>query len=311
MEGQRKYHERFAAWVEQYLSTGKAPSSVLASLFRRFGEWIKELFAGTQTSPQDAISARYWGEFHESLPELSSEVRKVLDRMYQDDFGTSGRKPTKTEVAAARAMQVAENDRRRKTALVEDSQADSPDIYEKVSNAQRKAAQDINAGRPVDVSQEVQGVPFSDQRIGAAKRQVAREVFTGDGSTSVVLQNRDRSTVVSVGQMMSIAKAPIYGLLGFDRKTSSGAPLVSFGDLPPDANLGISDFVVDDTGDQVPVVYAVVEADSVVTSNRIDGSQISNYGDPSKINVVAGNGRMTALQESYRRGHRPTGIERP
>lgn len=157
----------------------------------------------------------------------------------------------------------------------------------------------------------MQGVPFSDQRIGAAKRQVAREVFTGDGSTSVVLQNRDRSTVVSVGQMMSIAKAPIYGLLGFDRKTSSGAPLVSFGDLPPDANLGISDFVVDDTGDQVPVVYAVVEADSVVTSNRIDGSQISNYGDPSKINVVAGNGRMTALQESYRRGHRPTGIERP
>ena len=302
VEGQRKYHERFAAWVEQYLSTGKAPTSVLASLFRRFGEWIKELFAGTQTSPQDAISARYWGEFHESLPELSPEVRKVLDRMYQDDFGTSGRKPTKTEVAAARAMQVAENDRRRKTALVEDSQADAPDIYEKVSNAQRKAAQDINAGRPVDVSQEVQGVPFSDQRIGAAKRQVAREVFTGDGSTSVVLQNRDRSTVVSVGQMMSIAKNPIYGLLGFDRKTSSGAPLVSFGDLPPDAQLGISDFVVDDTGDQVPVVYAVVEADSVVTSNRIDGSQIADYGDPSKVNVVAGNGRMTALQESYRRG---------
>lgn len=302
VEGQRKYHERFASWVEQYLATGKAPTSVLASLFRRFGEWIKELFAGTQTSPQDAISARYWGEFHEALPPISPEVRKVLDRMYQDDFGKSGRKPTKTEVAAARAMQVEENDRRRKTALVEDSQADAPDIYEKVSNAQRKAAQDINAGRPVDVSQEVQGVPFSDQRIGAAKRQVAREVFTGDGSTSVVLQNRDRSTVVSVGQMMSIAKNPIYGLLGFDRKTSSGAPLVSFGDLPPDSHLGISDFVVDDTGDQVPVVYAVVEADSIVTSNRIDGSQISDYGDPSKINVVAGNGRMTALQESYRRG---------
>ena len=302
IEGQRKYHERFAAWVEQYLSTGKAPTSILAPIFRRFAEWIKELFSGTQASAQDAISARYWGEFHESLPPLSPEVRKVLDRMYQDDFGTSGRKPTKTEVAAARAMQVAENDRRRKTALVEDSQADAPDIYDKVSNAQRKAAQDINAGRPVDVSQEVQGVPFSDQRIGAAKRQVAREVFTGDGSTSVVLQNRDRSTVVSVGQMMSIAKNPIYGLLGFDRKTSSGAPLVSFGDLPPDAQLGISDFVVDDTGDQVPVVYAVVEADSIVTSNRIDGSQISDYGDPSKINVVAGNGRMTALQESYRRG---------
>ncbi len=302
IEGQRKYHERFAAWVEQYLSTGQAPSPTLASLFRRFGEWIKDLFAGMKGTPADQVAARYKAEFGENLPQLSSEVRKVIERMYRDDFGKTGRKPSKDEVAAARVIQAQENDRRRKTAIVETARSDDADIYEKVSAAQRKAASDINAGRPVNVAHEVEGVPFSDQRIGAAKRKVAREIFTGDGSTSVVLQNRDRSTAVSVGQMLSIAKNPIYGLLGFDRKTSSGAPLVAFGEFPPDAQIGIADYVVDDSGDQVPVVYAVVEADSVLTSNRIDGVQIEDYGNPARMNVVAGNGRMTALQESYRRG---------
>lgn len=294
VEGQRKYHERFASWVEQYLSEGKSPSPSLASFFKRFGEWLKDVYEHFS----DAVGGRYQAEFGEELPPLSAEVRKVLDRMYTDEFGSKTVRPDKTQVAAARAVQAEETNREKRNRILA---TDSEDDYSKAVAAQRKAASDLNSGTPVDVSQQMRGASLNEQVLGAEQKKFAREVMSGDGRTAVVLQNRDRSNVVSVGQMNSIASDPQYGLLSFSRNTASGAPIVSYGTLPDDAYLGVRDYVID-SGEQVPVQYAVVEADTVQTSNRFDGSQNPGYGDASLMNVVAGNGRLTGLTEAYRRG---------
>lgn len=294
VEGQRKYHERFASWVEQYLSEGKSPSPSLASFFKRFGEWLKDVYEHFS----DAVGGRYQAEFGEELPPLSAEVRKVLDRMYTDEFGSKTVRPTKTQVAAARAVQAEETNREKRNCILA---TDSEDDYSKAVAAQRKAASDLNSGTPVDVSQQMRGASLNEQVLGAEQKKFAREVMSGDGRTAVVLQNRDRSNVVSVGQMNSIASDPQYGLLSFSRNTASGAPIVSYGTLPDDAYLGVRDYVID-SGEQVPVQYAVVEADTVQTSNRFDGSQNPDYGNASLMNVVAGNGRLTGLTEAYRRG---------
>lgn len=294
VNGQRKYHERFASWVEQYLSEGKSPSPFLVGFFKRFGEWLKDVYEHFS----DAVGGRYQAEFGEELPPLSAEVRKVLDRMYTDEFGSKTVRPDKTQVAAARAVQVEETNREKRNRILA---TDSEDDYSKAVAAQRKAASDLNSGTPIDVSQQMRGASLNEQVLGAEQKKFAREVMSGDGRTAVVLQNRDRSNVVSVGQMNSIASDPQYGLLSFSRNTASGAPIVSYGTLPDDAYLGVRDYVID-SGEQVPVQYAVVEADTVQTSNRFDGSQNPSYGDASLMNVVAGNGRLTGLTEAYRRG---------
>lgn len=294
VNGQRKYHERFASWVEQYLSEGKSPSPSLVSFFKRFGEWLKDVYEHFS----DAVGGRYQAEFGEELPPLSAEVRKVLDRMYTDEFGSKTVRPDKTQVAAARAVQVEETNREKRNRILA---TDSEDDYSKAVAAQRKAASDLNSGTPIDVSQQMRGASLNEQVLGAEQKKFAREVMSGDGRTAVVLQNRDRSNVVSVGQMNSIASDPQYGLLSFSRNTASGAPIVSYGTLPDDAYLGVRDYV-SDSGEQVPVQYAVVEADTVQTSNRFDGSQNPGYGNASLMNVVAGNGRLTGLAEAYRRG---------
>lgn len=294
VNGQRKYHERFASWVEQYLSEGKSPSPSLVSFFKRFGEWLKDVYEHFS----DAVGGRYQAEFGEELPPLSAEVRKVLDRMYTDEFGSKTVRPDKTQVAAARAVQAEETNREKRNRILA---TDSEDDYSKAVAAQRKAASDLNSGTPIDVSQQMRGASLNEQVLGAEQKKFAREVMSGDGRTAVVLQNRDRSNAVSVGQMNSIASDPQYGLLSFSRNTASGAPIVSYGTLPDDSYLGVRDYVID-SGEQVPVQYAVVEADTVQTSNRFDGSQNPGYGDASLMNVVAGNGRLTGLTEAYRRG---------
>lgn len=294
VNGQRKYHERFASWVEQYLSEGKSPSPSLVSFFKRFAEWLKDVYEHFS----DAVGGRYQAEFGEELPPLSAEVRKVLDRMYTDEFGSKTVRPDKTQVAAARAVQAEETNREKRNRILA---TDSEDDYSKAVAAQRKAASDLNSGTPIDVSQQMRGASLNEQVLGAEQKKFAREVMAGDGRTAVVLQNRDRSNAVSVGQMNSIASDPQYGLLSFSRNTASGAPIVSYGTLPDDSYLGVRDYVID-SGEQVPVQYAVVEADTVQTSNRFDGSQNPDYGDASLMNVVAGNGRLTGLTEAYRRG---------
>lgn len=80
-EGQRKFHERFAYWTEIYFATGKAPVSTLQKFFNRLGSWIRDVYRLMKGGTEGALGRAYEKEFGEALPELSDEVRSVLDRM--------------------------------------------------------------------------------------------------------------------------------------------------------------------------------------------------------------------------------------
>lgn len=81
LEGQRKYHERFAYWTEIYFATGKAPVSSLQKFFNRLGAWIRDAYRLMKGEAEGALGRAYEAEFGEALPQLSPEVRRVLDRM--------------------------------------------------------------------------------------------------------------------------------------------------------------------------------------------------------------------------------------
>lgn len=299
IDGQRKYHEMFASLVEKYLSDGKSPTQSLAGVLKRFAEWIKDLYVDWNGGATEAIDARFKGMFGQELPPLSPDVRKIIDRMYREDFGPRRPRPTKIQVAAARAVQLEEINKEKRSRVISDT---SESAYSKAQEAQRKAVDDINSGTSVDVSAQMQGVSVNTGVVEAAQRSFARTMMAGSGENAIVLQNRDRNTVASVGQINAIASNPLYPLLSFSRNTSSGAPIVSFGTMPDDSHIGIRDAVTDTTGEQIPVVYAVVEASEVQTSNAFDGSPNPNYANPEMTQAVAGNGRLTGLAEAYRRG---------
>jgi hypothetical protein len=130
------------------------------------------------------------------------------------------------------------------------------------------------------------------------ERQAAQEAKKGE----FVLQNRDRSSTGSIQQMQNIANAPDYSRAGFSR-TPDGAPIIAFGDYAPE-QLGREDVVTTARGRKIPIQYAVVEADEVITSNDIQGRADNRYGDKSVPGprAIAGNGRVTGLREAFERG---------
>ena len=80
-EEKERLHERFAYQVELYLAEGKAPSRETEGFFRRLGLWIRDVYRAWLGGARDALNQRYRGQFGEDLPEISEEVRRVLDRM--------------------------------------------------------------------------------------------------------------------------------------------------------------------------------------------------------------------------------------
>lgn len=81
VEGQRKHHEQFAHWTEVYFATGKAPNSATQRFFSRLGAWIRDAYRLLRGNTVEAVGENYRAQFDEALPELSDEVRRVLDRM--------------------------------------------------------------------------------------------------------------------------------------------------------------------------------------------------------------------------------------
>ena len=221
--------------------------------------------------------------------------------MYGQQERVRSVKPTRAQVVAARVAQSQRATEEKTVAPFNNPRG--ADAYDAAQRATKVAVEQINEGKPVDVAQQVKGVEMNDVALTKAQKNFARAVQMSDDSSSmVVLQNRDRSAVASIGQMSSIAANPIYSRMSFDRSTGSGAPIVSFGSMPDLSYQGITDYVMDGS-ERVPVTYAVVEADSVLTSNTWDGRAIEAYGeDSSRVHAVAGNGRMAGLTEAYNRG---------
>lgn len=305
IDGQRKYQEQFASWVEIYLSEGRAPKPTLQRVFERLGQWLVDLYRELG-GVKKAVGDTYKAEVGEELPPVSEEVAKVLDRLFANDRAVrKASQVTKSQVAAARMVQanrtnnnkleeiIAMPNGKEKTRALRD--------LEKSTKAQLKAIQAMKRGLPVDVSQDVEQMNVDVDHLVEMKGNFGRAYVMGNTDSAVVLQNRDRSDVGSIGQMNAIAANPQYGLVSVSR-SYSGAPVVSYGSVPDSAHLGNNDFLVETNGNRVPFMYAVVEAGDVETSNFIDGSTNSGYGNPGRMNAVIGNGRMTALKEAYSRG---------
>ena len=132
-----------------------------------------------------------------------------------------------------------------------------------------------------------------------------RATFAPTAVTSekpVIIQNRDRSRPGLVSQMHKIAAAPNYQMVSFSRDFGNGAPVVAYGSVN-ESQLGREDFAVTAKGESIRVRYAVVEADSVLTSNNVDGTVNPEYNsaDASKMRAIAGNGRIAGLQEAFNR----------
>ena len=81
LEGQRKYHERFAYWTEIYVATSEAPVSTLQKFFNRLGAWIRDVYRLMKSETTGALRRAYEAEFGEALLELSPEAGRALDRM--------------------------------------------------------------------------------------------------------------------------------------------------------------------------------------------------------------------------------------
>lgn len=143
-----------------------------------------------------------------------------------------------------------------------------------------------------------------------------KNYYTGmpEGS-EIIFQNRDRSTPASIAQMQSIAAAPDYSRVSQSRDFGNGAPVVisdidlegSYARNPnePVAITGMKDFAVLPDGKRVPMMYAVVENGTLLTSNNADGTKRDVYEDPNKpgLRAIAGNGRIAGITRAY------TGLE--
>lgn len=142
-------------------------------------------------------------------------------------------------------------------------------------------------------------------RVRQSGAGTKRATFAPTAVTSekpVIIQNRDRSRPGLVAQMHKIAASPNYQMVSFSRDFGNGAPVVAYGAVSEN-QLGREDFAVTAKGESIRVRYAVVEADSVLTSNNVDGSANPEYNnaDASRMRAIAGNGRIAGLQEAFNR----------
>lgn len=115
------------------------------------------------------------------------------------------------------------------------------------------------------------------------------------------LQNRDRATPASIQQMQGIASAPDYDRLKTSADFGSGAPVVISDVNIPANQLGRVDIATGSDGRKIPVQYAVVDANELLTSHTADGRTNEDYGNVTTpaIRAVAGNGRIAGLQAAY------------
>ena len=115
------------------------------------------------------------------------------------------------------------------------------------------------------------------------------------------MQNRDRATDASIGQMQDVRTKPDYDRLKSSPDFGSGAPVVISDIKIPEDQMGRQDIATATSGQKIPVQYAVVDANTLLPSHTVSGQENPEYGNvtTSAIRAVAGNGRIAGLQASY------------
>lgn len=147
--------------------------------------------------------------------------------------------------------------------------------------------------------------PAEDARPSVASvdvEEVRRASSMRQSEGGVMLQNRNRGTFSSIAQMNAIASSPDYDRVSVSRDFAQGAPVVAFVHDIPDTQIGRVERVTASDGSKMSMRYAVMEADTLLTSNRVDGTRVEEYGTSDYHVTIAGNGRVAGITEAYRRG---------
>lgn len=115
------------------------------------------------------------------------------------------------------------------------------------------------------------------------------------------IQNRDRATPASIGQMQGLRTEPDYDGLKATPDFGSGAPVVVSDIKIPENQMGRQDIATASDRRKIPVQYAVLDANDLLASHTVSGQENPEYGNVTTpaIRAVAGNGRIAGLQASY------------
>lgn len=170
------------------------------------------------------------------------------------------------------------------------------------ASAEKAAAEAVQRIDALAANSAAAPVPVT-QAEDKNRMKIQAPDFENETEGRTVLQNRDRSLPQSVGQMNSIAAAPDYIRLRASNDLGNGAPVVAYGTVP-EAQLGRPEVVADNTGKHYQMRYAVVDADTVLTSNDVGGAVNPAYQTAPKteMRAIAGNGRIAGLTAAYQRG---------
>jgi hypothetical protein len=115
------------------------------------------------------------------------------------------------------------------------------------------------------------------------------------------IQNRDRSGPASIAQMQAIAAKPDYNQVSISNTLDSGAPVVVADTPIPENRMGKVSNVSTDSGAEIPIQYAVVEAADLTPSHDASGAPNKDFADKDmqSIRPIDGNGRVAGLQQAY------------
>ena len=115
------------------------------------------------------------------------------------------------------------------------------------------------------------------------------------------IQNRDRATPASIGQMQGLRTEPDYDGLKATPDFGSGAPVVVSDIRIPDNQMGRQDIATASDRRKIPIQYAVLDANDLLASHTVSGQENPEYGNVTTpaVRAVAGNGRIAGLQASY------------
>ena len=180
VEGQRRYHEQFASWVEEYLSTGRAPTPTLQGLFEKFREWITALYRDVRAH----LEGRYRSEFGDDLPPLSAEVRAILDRnIAYEDAMRAARDDFSVTHAQADAARYANFERiKRQDQMTDqtDAQQTQASLLEEFKAAEAmNNGEQVNVSAPVDVDRVAGQKQLIEEQLGFPETLVPKEQTAG------------------------------------------------------------------------------------------------------------------------------------
>ena len=195
----------------------------------------------------------------------------------------------------------------------------NPEDQGRLEMAQREAAEaqeelDALARLGFTTSEQHYGVEAAQKRL-TASQAIINELVPPPPSTGLstpfgipegtILQNRGRSSPASINQMNNIANKPEYGRIAFSNSFTDGAPVVFGQEQLPANQIGRSgNIFASNSGKTFGIQYGVIEADQIRASNKVDGSTVSEYSDPSVGGFRAiNNGRVAGLKEGYTRGN--------